>query len=143
MSPLNVLFSDGEANWVSRAYPLFFVLLELWLGYLVLLVSYRISPLHPLHSFPGPLIARATYLYEAYFDLYKGGQYTHQIKKLHERYGPLIRINPGALHCNDPHFVDEVYAGAGRKRNKSSFQVRHLMGPYVFSSHTFPLNQAV
>lgn len=137
MFPINVSFSDGETDWISRAYLLFPVLLKGWLGYFLLLVAYILSPLHPLHSFPGPRIARATYLYEAYFDLYKGGRYTHQIIKLHQRYGPLIRINPGALHCNDPHFVDEVYAGGSRKRNKTYFQVKHLVGPYVVNATRF------
>lgn len=55
--------------------------------YYALLVVYRLSPLHPLHKFPGPKLAAASYLYEVWFDLVKGGQYTFEIKRLHDAYG--------------------------------------------------------
>ncbi|KAK6218825.1 hypothetical protein LQW54_002751 [Pestalotiopsis sp. IQ-011] len=42
---------------------------------------------------------------------------------MHERYGPIVRINPNEVHCNDPSFVDEIYAVGGRKRDKPIHQV--------------------
>lgn len=104
----------------------------IWLASFLLKVTYRLSPLHPLYAFPGPRFAKATYLYEIYFDLVKGGLYTQEIQRLHNVYGPFIQINPDGLHCNDPYFVDEIYAGGGnRKRNKPFLQVRFLVGAYV------------
>ena len=32
--------------------------------------------------------------------------------------GPIVRINAEELHCNDPRFVDEIYASGNRKRDK-------------------------
>ncbi|KAK5658970.1 hypothetical protein OQA88_1788 [Cercophora sp. LCS_1] len=90
----------------------------LWLGYWVLLALYNISPFHPLARFPGPRIAAASYLYEAYYDWILVGRYTRRIKEMHERYGPIVRINPDELHCADPYFVDEIYTGPGRVRDK-------------------------
>lgn len=44
---------------------------------------------HPLSQFPGPKLAGASCWYEAFFDLVvrPGGQYMHQIDRLHEEYG--------------------------------------------------------
>lgn len=52
-------------------------------------VVYRFF-LHPLASFPGPKLAIATYCYEWYYDLVRGGQYTFKLKELHEKYGKSI-----------------------------------------------------
>jgi len=41
----------------------------------------------PLSKFPGPKLAAATILYEAYYDVIKQGQYTFKIKELHKKYG--------------------------------------------------------
>ena len=58
--------------------------------YGVVVVVYRLY-LSPLSKFPGPKLAAATLLYEAYYDVIKGGQYTFKIKELHEQYGELAR----------------------------------------------------
>ncbi|KAF2033342.1 cytochrome P450 [Setomelanomma holmii] len=98
-------------------------LLALWLGYRVVLALYNITPIHPLAQFPGPRIAASTYLYEAYYDWWRVGQYGKVIARMHERYGPIVRINPDELHCSDPSFTDEIYAGAGRVRDKWQHQL--------------------
>lgn len=67
------------------------ILLCVVLSYHVLLALYRLSPLHPLYKFPGPRLAAASYLYEVWFDLIKGGQYTFEIKRLHDIYGKSTR----------------------------------------------------
>lgn len=62
-------------------------LFGLWVIYRVMRALYNVSPLHPLSKFPGPKLAGATFLYEGWFDLVRGGRYTHEIKRLHEIYG--------------------------------------------------------
>lgn len=57
-----------------------------YLLYIGTLVVYRFF-FHSLRHIPGPSLAKATYLYEWYFDLYLSGQYTFKLKDLHERYG--------------------------------------------------------
>ncbi|KAL9617958.1 MAG: hypothetical protein Q9160_007263 [Pyrenula sp. 1 TL-2023] len=37
---------------------------------------------------------------------------------MHERYGPIIRINPNELHIADPDYYDTVYTGASRVTDK-------------------------
>lgn len=77
------------------------VLLCCILSYHMLLAVYRLSPLHPLHRFPGPRLAAASYLYEVWFDLFKGGQYTYEIKRLHDTYGESAQNGTSTTHPLD------------------------------------------
>ncbi|KAI1335852.1 cytochrome P450 [Xylariaceae sp. FL0016] len=97
--------------------------LGLFLVYQVLKTLYNASPLHPLHKIPGPKLAAATYLPEFYHDVILDGRYTHEIKRMHEKYGPIVRINPNETHCNDLAFSDEIYAIGSRKRDKPQHQI--------------------
>ncbi|KAK0763227.1 LOW QUALITY PROTEIN: hypothetical protein N5P37_004213, partial [Trichoderma harzianum] len=99
-----------------------------WAVYKLLRPIYNIT-LHPLAGFPGPVLAGASYWYEGYFDLILWGRYTGEIARMHEKYGPIVRINPDELHCSDPHFIDEIFAIGTRKRNKPA----HQLSPATFS----------
>ncbi|KAI3606063.1 benzoate 4-monooxygenase cytochrome p450 [Moniliophthora roreri] len=77
--------------------------LTILLLYSTLIVIYRLV-LHPLRSFPGPRIAAVTDYYQAYFDVVKGGQLLKHLRKLHEEYGPVVRIGPNTV-CTLLHFV--------------------------------------
>jgi hypothetical protein len=57
-----------------------------WLAYVVYEAIYRLH-WSPIAHFPGPKLAALTRLYELYFEIVKGGQYTFKIGKLHEKYG--------------------------------------------------------
>jgi hypothetical protein len=125
---LNATLTLSSVLWLAAA----------WLLYRLSLAIYNISPLHPLSHFPGPKIAAASYLYEAYFDWWLVGRYGKVIADMHKAYGPIVRyvyqspspqtskhvliayisINPDELHCSDPLFTDEIYAGPGRPRDK-------------------------
>ncbi|KAI2604246.1 cytochrome P450 [Hypoxylon fragiforme] len=74
-----------------------------------------------------------SYLYEAYFDWWLVGRYSQEIRQMHEKYGPIIRINPDELHCNDPRFSDEIYAGGNRIRDRWQHQLNTGTGPVLLS----------
>ncbi|KFA55616.1 hypothetical protein S40293_09678 [Stachybotrys chartarum IBT 40293] len=104
----------------------------LWLCYRVLLALYNISPFHPLYKFPGPRLAAASYLYEAWYDLVKVGRYSWEIKTMHEKYGPIVRINPHELHCDDYDFVEEIYPSvSNRIRDKHTHFLNAFAGTLV------------
>lgn len=54
--------------------------------YIPLLAYYRLY-LHPIAKFPGPKLAAFTRYYEAYYDVFRGGQYTFKIAEMHRKYG--------------------------------------------------------
>ena len=67
---------------------------------------------HPLAGVPGPKLAALTQCYETYYELFKkpGGQFMFQCHKLHEIYGPIVRINPFEVHIQDTEFYPTLYA---------------------------------
>ncbi|KAK8081383.1 cytochrome P450 [Apiospora saccharicola] len=74
------------------------------------LAVYRLC-LSPIAGFPGPKLAALSLWYEFYYDVVCGGRCWAKINELHDRYGPVIRINPYELHVRDPDFYDTLYAG--------------------------------
>ncbi|EQB51687.1 cytochrome P450 [Colletotrichum gloeosporioides Cg-14] len=112
---------DVSASYLSARSVL--GLLSLWLVYQFFKALYNISPLHPLSGIPGPKLSAATYIPEFYHDVIRFGRYTREIHRMHEQYGPIVRISPHEVHCNDANFSDEIYAVSGRKRDKPVHQI--------------------
>ncbi|KAM5439973.1 hypothetical protein McanCB56680_003229 [Microsporum canis] len=90
------------------------------LSYLIVQTIYRLY-FHPLSKFPGPKIAAIGRFYEFYFNVIKGGMYIWEIQRMHEKYGPIVRINHRELHIKDPHYYDEIYSS--RKQEKDYYAV--------------------
>ncbi|KAF1987060.1 cytochrome P450 [Aulographum hederae CBS 113979] len=72
----------------------------------------------PMSSVPGPKLAAMTYWYEIYCDVWLGGWYFRKIAEMHQRYDPIVRINPHKVHFNDPELIDPIFPGPSRKTNK-------------------------
>lgn len=110
------------------------------LTYVTLIVIYRLY-FSPLAKFPGPRLAAATGLYEAYFQIVKGGTFTWQVDRLHEEYGPIIRIKPSELHIKDPDYYNTVYGGPGKHRNKDPW-FSYITYPHsLFSTTSYDLHR--
>ncbi|OAA37673.1 Cytochrome P450 [Metarhizium rileyi] len=96
--------------------------------YLISLVVYRLY-FHPLANVPGPKLAAATSWYEFYYDVVGRGVFCWEIKRMHDKYGPIVRINPQEVHILDTSFYDEIYAPASKKRDKYADYVVFLGVP--------------
>lgn len=112
-----LLTSGGSLGYSWDSLPA--VLLTTVLLYTIGLGLYRLT-LHPLARFPGSKLSAFTGWYEAYVDFLGGPRNTfaYEIQRMHDRYGPIVRINPHELHVSDHSFFDTLYAGGGSKRDK-------------------------
>jgi hypothetical protein len=73
---------------------------------------------HPLSQYPGPFFGGLTDLLK--FSYFWSLDIDKQIAKLHETYGPIVRIAPNELSFWGPHAVAPIYK-SGRAMVKSSF----------------------
>ena len=66
------------------------------------ILVYRVSPFHPLAKYPGPFLAKFSKLWGIFMTA-TGKQHKHIIK-LHEKYGPFVRVGESA--CS--HAIDAI-----------------------------------
>ncbi|THC90909.1 hypothetical protein EYZ11_009626 [Aspergillus tanneri] len=83
--------------------------LEYFLGLYSSLVLYRIF-FHRLNRFPGPFAARISGLWLSWRFRRRDGCF--QLQKLHDRYGPIVRIGPAHLSISHPSAVEIVHGHA-------------------------------
>ncbi|KAF2468547.1 cytochrome P450 [Lindgomyces ingoldianus] len=77
------------------------------LAFLVLRIIYRLF-FHPLAKFPGPKLAAVTTLYNAYYDILDSGL-VKCLPELHEKYGPIVRIQPDEIHVADLEGYNQIF----------------------------------
>ncbi|KAF8656419.1 hypothetical protein AX16_002563 [Volvariella volvacea WC 439] len=75
---------------------------------------------HQLSHIPGPRLAALTDLYWIYYDLVRDGERIEALKRLHEKYGSVVRIGPNELHFNDPRAFEDIYVRNGHKFPKEA-----------------------
>ncbi|KAJ9138718.1 Cytochrome P450 [Pleurostoma richardsiae] len=90
---------------------------------------------HRLSKIPGPRLAALTGWYEFYQDVILDGNYIREYPKLHEKYGPVVRISPNGLHVQDLSFYREVYSHGTKYMKDPSFYeafgVKHSLLMFV------------
>ncbi|KAI0265912.1 high nitrogen upregulated cytochrome P450 monooxygenase 2 [Gloeopeniophorella convolvens] len=73
--------------------------------------TYRLSPWHPLAKYPGPFLARLSKFWLAAVAV-RGKQHVN-LKRLHERYGDVVRIGPNDLSIRDASIIPAVLGPGG------------------------------
>lgn len=84
--PSVLLLTHFTKLWLSAAvaYTTYYTVLFLSI------IVYRISPFHPLASYPGPFIDKIS-KFRAVWITSSGKQHVY-FKKMHEKYGPYVRV---------------------------------------------------
>ncbi|KAI0120648.1 cytochrome protein [Xylariales sp. AK1849] len=88
-----------------------------FIAYIFLRAVYNLY-LHPLRNFPGPKLAAVGPFHEFYHDVIRDGMFMWEVERMHQIYGPIVRVNPNELHILDPHYYSTVYAGNHRGTDK-------------------------
>ncbi|KAJ6093459.1 hypothetical protein N7486_008748 [Penicillium sp. IBT 16267x] len=70
------------------------------LAYGLVMTLYRLH-VHPLSKYPGPWLATVTGLYEIYFTAWGVGSFEDEIDRMHQKYGPVVRITPDEVHVQE------------------------------------------
>ncbi|KAK7043993.1 hypothetical protein VNI00_008161 [Paramarasmius palmivorus] len=83
-------------------------ILGLFVTRTVILAIYRLW-LHPLRKFPGPALAAVSGMYRAYYTTFGKGGWVDHVERLHEQYGPVVRVTPWELHFINPDAFDEIH----------------------------------
>jgi cytochrome P450 len=81
-----------------------------------ILVYRLVLPIHPLHHIPGPLFAKSTQLFQ-FYSLFRGRPRVDQ-RRLHERYGNVIRIGPNEVSIADTLALSAIFGAKSWKKGK-------------------------
>jgi len=89
----------------TSAFSVTSVLLIFVLVYLVRSLQIAFRP--GLRKLPGPILARFSGLYR--LSLVSAGRAPYEYRKVHELYGPIVRIGPSHVSVSDPTAIPQIY----------------------------------
>ncbi|KAJ7227446.1 cytochrome P450 [Mycena pura] len=75
-------------------------------GLLFCILTYRISPLHPLSKYPGPMMCKISKIWLTF--VASRGKLHRYVKELHDKYGPVVRIGPNELSIIEVSLVPSI-----------------------------------
>ncbi|KAI1414071.1 cytochrome P450 [Hypoxylon sp. FL1857] len=121
---------NSAAGYAAYAFSLF----------ILLAVSYRLL-LHPLRSYPGPLIAKLTSAYAGIYAIRRCLPLV--IWQLHEKHGPVIRLAPNRLLFNTVSAFRTIYQNDDRITKAYTYELLTRNGVYsVFNTLDRDLHRA-
>jgi cytochrome P450 len=61
---------------------------------------------------------------------------------MHEKYGPIVRINPYELHVSSPDFIEKLYPGPGNRRHRWDWYTNQFGLPHsMFGTNDHDLHR--
>jgi len=72
-----------------------------------LIASLRVAFKKGLRKLPGPFLARVSGLYR--LSLVQAGKAPVEYRKVHEKYGPIVRVGPNHVSISDPAAIPQIY----------------------------------
>ena len=84
-------------------------------AFVFLAASFYVAFRPGLRELPGPFLARFSGLYR--LSLVYGGQAPYQYRRLHQKFGPIVRVGPNHVSVSDPAAVPQIY-GVGTNYRK-------------------------
>ncbi|KAK3294499.1 cytochrome P450 [Chaetomium fimeti] len=111
-----VLLNAPAVSWLAAALVLPLTLVA-WFT-----VSWASSP---LRKYPGPFLAGFTNLWRV--AQVQSGSYHLRMKKLHEQYGPVVRIGPNLLDLDYPELIKTIYTTDGKWRKTEFYENNSAM----------------
>ncbi|PPQ88069.1 hypothetical protein CVT25_013677 [Psilocybe cyanescens] len=110
---LSALYLPHTTNFLQAALT---VLPLFWTSLFTSIVTYRLSPWHPLANYPGPLLCKVSQLYVGFRSL--GGKQHIYYQQLHEKYGDYVRVGPNELSINDVNALEPLYGSNGSAKGQ-------------------------
>ncbi|KAH9834038.1 cytochrome P450 [Rhodofomes roseus] len=98
--------------------------------YIALLLSiaiYRVSPLHPLYKYPGPLIGKLSSFHLVYVAA-RGKQHCY-FRRMHAKYGRVVRLGPNVLSIVDVEMLPSILGVDGMPKGPM-WDGRRISGKY-------------
>ncbi|KAJ3478916.1 hypothetical protein NLI96_g9421 [Meripilus lineatus] len=74
-------------------------------------VLYRLSPFHPLANYPGPLPCKLSMFWMTWVS--KSGKRHIYLKKLHDKYGDIVRIGPNEVSIREASAINPLMGTTG------------------------------
>ncbi|KAG7151097.1 Cytochrome monooxygenase vrtE like protein [Verticillium longisporum] len=100
--------------------------------FLWFLVSYQVSP---LRRYPGPLLAGVTNFWRFWQAI--SADYAPRIKRLHEKYGPIVRIGPNLLDLDIPELPRTIYSTDGKWKKTDLYKISSSVVDGKITYHMF------
>lgn len=123
MSRLPSASYGGQSLETFKIYSVLIFYLPIVVLLFWLVDSVRIGLRKGLRTLPGPFLARISGLYR--LSLVYRGDAPQQYRKVHEKYGPVVRVGPNHVSVADPSMIPVIYGiGSGFLKVKSCLPLK-------------------